>query len=124
MTNAWEQLSEIYLTYLLKGDKIGCSNLAIQQISSKKLSITDFYENVIKPALYKVGLLWEMNEIGVATEHLATAITEGVLNDIYSISEHKTLVDRKVVVACTENELHQVGITGVPTVRLSEPFSL
>jgi len=110
MTNSWDRLSKDYLACLLQGDKSECSNIALTQIGDKHLTVTDFYEAVIKPALYQVGLLWERNEISVATEHLATAITEGVLNDIYSISDHQSYINKKVVVACTENELHQVGI--------------
>lgn len=38
----------------------------------------------MKPALYELGRLWEQNKISVATEHLATAITEEILNGFYT----------------------------------------
>lgn len=41
------------------------------------------YETIIKKALYEVGELWEYNKISVATEHLASAIVEGILNEFY-----------------------------------------
>jgi methanogenic corrinoid protein MtbC1 len=50
-----------------------------------------------------------MNQISVATEHLATANTEMLFGTIYeqiSFPEHR---NRKVVVSCTPNEYHQIG---------------
>lgn len=57
-----------------------------------------------------MGLLWENNKISVAKEHLATAITEGILNELYGGLEVLEKQNKKVVLTCVENELHQVGI--------------
>jgi methanogenic corrinoid protein MtbC1 len=79
-------------------------------------SIKDLYEEVFKAALYEVGRLWETNKITVATEHMATAITEGILNELFDEIIPKKKLNKKVVVACVENEQHQVGIKMVADV--------
>lgn len=98
-----------YLQHVLVGDKTNCLNIAKHYLS-KNHSLTELYEEVIKEALYDVGRLWESNKISVATEHLATAITEGILNDLYYDNNFKVDQNRRVVLACVENEQHQVGI--------------
>ncbi len=101
--------SNSLLDKLINGRRKESSHLAHTFLSENK-TITELYEEVIKPALYKVGILWEKNKISVATEHMATAITEGILNELYDSIYNGKNNDHRVVVACVENELHQVGI--------------
>lgn len=104
-----------YLEDLLKGNRKQCSTL-VKDFLSQNPSITDVYENVLKVALYNVGLLWEKNKISVATEHMATAITEGILNELFEQIIPEKKYQKKVIVACVENENHQVGIKMVADV--------
>ena len=101
--------SRSLLNSLIKGKRKESSDLA-HKFLSENHSITDLYEEVMKPALYEVGELWEKNKISVATEHMATAISEGILNELYDTIYNSELANKRVVVACVENELHQVGI--------------
>ncbi|MCG8549760.1 MAG: cobalamin-dependent protein, partial [Desulfobacterales bacterium] len=60
---------------------------------------------------YEVGRLWELNKISVAREHLATAITESLLNLAYPKlfeREHEG-TGKSVVISCAANEYHQIG---------------
>ena len=104
-----DKITNEFLQGLLKGDRVKCSALAHQYLHENH-SIKELYENVFKTALYEVGKLWENNKITVATEHMATAITEGILNELFEqiISSERT--NKKVVLACVEGEKHQVGI--------------
>jgi len=137
MRNQTLNTHETYLTNLLAGNRQMCSSIAKQYLSEDH-SIKELYENVFKVALYEVGLLWENNKISVATEHLATAITEGILNELYGALELQEKQNKKVVLTCVENELHQVGVkmvadvfemngwdshflgTGIPTTELAK----
>ena len=58
-----------------------------------------------------MGELWETNRISVAKEHLATAITEGLLNLTYPrLFERTSNQSRKTsVISCAANEFHQIG---------------
>lgn len=107
--------SDEYLTNLLLGNRRECSAI-VHRFLNKNDSINDLYEKVIKEALYKVGKLWEQNKISVAAEHLATAITEGILNELFEQIISDKRLNKKVVLTCVDNEKHQVGIKMVADV--------
>lgn len=109
MDNTPTPTVQLFLDNLLKGDRLACSDITRQYLKEGH-SIKELYENVFKLALYEVGRLWETNKITVATEHLATAITEGILNELFEQIVSGKRFNRKVVVACVEKEQHQVGI--------------
>ena len=104
-----ELIVQDYLQNLLKGNRNKCSAIAHQYLEQNP-SIKDLYEEVFKVSLYEVGRLWETNQITVATEHMATAVTEGILNELFEQIVPKKKFNKKVVVTCVENEKHQVGI--------------
>ena len=98
-----------FLSALLSGKRSRCSELANNYLNEGS-SIKELYEVIIKKALYEVGELWEYNKISVATEHLASAIVEGLLNELYSRIISGNRIKKTVIVSCVENEYHQVGI--------------
>lgn len=100
---------DAYLENLLTGNRQACSNV-YQDYLSENPSIQSLYEEVFKPSLYRVGELWEQNKIGVAAEHLATAITERMMNELYDRVLASSSCSKKIVLTCVENEHHQVGI--------------
>ncbi len=101
--------SKTFLEMLLEGNRSGCLAFA-RNYMSQRGSIKDLYENILKSSLYEVGELWEKNKITVATEHMASAIVEHVLNEFYYDIAFGEKHNQKVVVACVENEYHQIGI--------------
>jgi len=98
-----------FLNYLINGNHTLSSQFAHNYLINNS-SILNIYENIFKKALYEIGILWELNKISVATEHLASAIIETILNEFYSKIVSKNKLNKTVVVACTENEFHQIGI--------------
>ena len=98
-----------FLQNLIKGNRVNCSVIAHHYLK-KNPSIQDLYEEVFRVSLYKLGRLWETNQITVATEHLATAIIEGILNELFEQIISDKRHNKKVVLTCVENEQHQVGI--------------
>jgi methanogenic corrinoid protein MtbC1 len=104
-----EDFAKGFLENLLMGNRAECSALAHEYLAQNP-SIKDLYEKVFKVALYEVGKLWENNKITVATEHMATAITEGILNELFEQIISSERNNKKVVLACVEGEKHQVGI--------------
>lgn len=94
---------------LLLGNRIKGSAI-MRQFIDQKVPLPELYESIIKKSLYQVGELWEFNKITVADEHMATAVTESLLNDFYQMIISNIRTGNKVVVACVENEMHQVGI--------------
>lgn len=97
-----------YLGLLIAGNRSQCLNIVEQYITAQ-LPIRVLYEQLFQRSLYEVGEMWEYNKISVATEHLATAVTEGLMNHIFPSIISKARAKKKVVVASVEDELHQVG---------------
>lgn len=98
-----------FLHLLLSGNRLKCSELANNYLNNG-VSIKILYETILKKALYEVGELWEYNKISVATEHLASAIVERILNELYIQIISSVKINKTVIVACVENEFHQIGI--------------
>ncbi len=99
---------DTYLEHLLTGNRNGCGDI-VSQLLEEGVPIRTLYVELLQRALYKVGDLWEQNRISVAREHLATAITEFLLNLIYPKIFSSDHCDRSAVVACVANEHHQMG---------------
>jgi len=98
-----------FLHSLITGNKLKCTEI-ISNLLSSNVTIEDIFEIHIKKALYDIGEMWECGKIGVATEHLATAIVDTLLNELYSKVISNNKVNKTVVAACVENERHQIGI--------------
>ncbi len=98
-----------FLHALIHGNRLKSYEFVNQYLQDDK-TIKELYEDYIKETLYRVGELWEHNKISVATEHLATAITESILNSLFEKVVSDDRVGKTAIVACVENEFHQVGI--------------
>lgn len=103
-------LYQDFFDALIKGDRKKSNEILSKKIE-ENTSIEDIYEKVIKNALYKIGELWEIGEVSVATEHMASAIVESELNRIFdSVTTSNKEKNKTAVLACVEKEYHQIGI--------------
>lgn len=68
------------------------------------------YLEVLGPALREVGSRWQLGQISVAQEHLATAIVTSLMATVAPRLAEPPPVDRRAVLACTDGELHDVGL--------------
>lgn len=103
-----EKTNNIFLEALLTGNRVKGSEI-VKEAYNNGHSVEDIYENLIRSSLYEVGRLWETGKISVATEHLASAIVEGLLIEMYHNILSLNTKEKKVVVSCMENEFHQIG---------------
>ena len=97
-----------YLSSLLVGDRTACAHV-VNQALSQGTTIRRVHLDLFQASLYEVGECWATNQISVATEHLATAVTEGLLNELYPRLLSPKRVGKTVLVAGLQPELHQVG---------------
>jgi methanogenic corrinoid protein MtbC1 len=97
-----------YLDALLAGDRRRCHE-EFEVWLAAGTDLRSLYQDLIQHSLYDVGALWEHGRVSVATEHLATAITESLLNLIYPRLFSQPRIGRSAVVSCTANEYHQIG---------------
>lgn len=103
-----EALYKPFLETLISGNKQSGSTY-IHKLLQQNMPFIQVYEQVIKQALYHIGELWERNKITVAEEHLATSISEAIMNELFAEIISTARRSKKVLVGCVEQEEHQVG---------------
>jgi methanogenic corrinoid protein MtbC1 len=97
-----------FLESLLKGDQKSFNDLSNSYIKSKN-DLESYYADIVTPVMYAVGGLWELGEISVAEEHLASAIVSRVLATHYQYMEYSFERKGKVVICSSANEYHEIG---------------
>jgi methylmalonyl-CoA mutase cobalamin-binding domain/chain len=68
------------------------------------------YLNVFQPVQYEIGRLWQLNQISVAQEHYATAVTQLVMSQLYPRIFSTERSGRTLVATCVGDELHEIGV--------------
>jgi methanogenic corrinoid protein MtbC1 len=102
-------LTDAYLAATLEGDAAEAMRLALEQGVSAGISPAELELRMILPAQREVGRLWQENRISVAQEHLATSISQLVMARLYAHLPRPAPNGRRIVVACVEGELHDLG---------------
>lgn len=102
------QLVQAFTKSILAGDVHSLMELHSSSIHSKIDNFT-FYEKIIKPSMYRIGDLWEKNQITVADEHLATATLKYLLATVFT---HQEALENhpKALLFCIEGEHHSLGL--------------
>jgi methylmalonyl-CoA mutase cobalamin-binding domain/chain len=72
-------------------------------------SFDQLCEEIVRPALYRIGEMWESGEITVADEHVASAISDAILACIGPFSSAHLEGRHRVLVCCSDGELHAIG---------------
>ena len=72
------ELGRAYAAAVLAGDEVAAEQV-IRDAIAAKLTTAEIDDEIIAPALWLVGELWERGEISVGDEHLATEISIRVL---------------------------------------------
>lgn len=99
-----------YVNGLVHGDKNACYEW-VQNLRKNGLPLKSFYKDLFYPSMVYVGELWMKNEITVAQEHVATAITQHLMSTLYSdiLLNASKIKKGKIIMACPEKELHELG---------------
>lgn len=114
------QISTVYRRFL---DALRTGNrayaLRVSQLAlATGIDVRSLYLDVFQPAMYEIGRLWELNQLSVAQEHLATAITRSIMAQIHALATTRltmlrmfmSALKRTVITTCVSNELHDLGI--------------
>ena len=104
----WQDTYNQFLQYLLAGEHIKADKLSKETIDTRS-NAQEFFEYVIKNALYEVGKLWETGKVSIAEEHMASSIASRVLSNIYMDFLGDISVKEKIVVTAIANEFHEIG---------------
>jgi MerR family transcriptional regulator, light-induced transcriptional regulator len=100
---------DAYLAALRTGDRRAAFGVARKALDSG-VDVRDLYMQVFQPAMHEVGNLWESNQITVAEEHLATAITQSLMAQVYNDASPRAPHGHSLVATAIGGELHELGI--------------
>jgi methanogenic corrinoid protein MtbC1 len=104
------ELGRAYASAVLSGDEIAAEQ-AIRDAIDVDLSTAEIDDEIIAPALWLVGELWERGEITVADEHLATEISIRVLalqREAQRVARARP--ERRVMLATPAGERHSIAL--------------
>ena len=97
-----------FLHALLLGERQAALGIAREALRVAPQA-TDVYVEVFQRSLEEIGRRWQLNRITVAQEHMATAIVQFVLAQLYSSLVRSGPSRGVALVTGVEGELHQVG---------------
>lgn len=72
-------------------------------------SIFVFVEKLITPLMYKIGKMWQLNEINIAKEHLATSFVDDVVMELLRESINISKNTRVALISTIGDETHNLG---------------
>ena len=97
----------MFLQAILSGQRAAAVQVAREALRAGT-PLQSLYLDVFQPALYEVGARWEANQLTVAQEHVATAITQFVMAQIYQ-PPRQDITRGTVLLTGVEGELHNIG---------------
>lgn len=103
-----EDLRTRYLAAQLRGDRREALRVVLDEGLAHGLAPDEISDGVVRAAQREIGRLWQSNLIGIADEHMATAISHLVLAQLYERTPHASPNGKRILVACIEGELHEL----------------
>jgi methanogenic corrinoid protein MtbC1 len=102
--------AEDFLQALRSGDR-RTANAIVDRVIDRGEALQDLYLEIVQPAMREVGRLWQLNEMTVAEEHLATAITQAAMGRAFErVYQWRDSRTPSLVAACVADERHQMGL--------------
>lgn len=108
--NPHGQLATSYLYALLMGKQANARNVVMKALEANEIGVEDVYMDVIQPVQYEIGRLWMMQEITVAEEHFATAVSQSIMSQMYDRIFSAPRTDHMLVATSVSGNLHEMGI--------------
>ncbi|MBY0242468.1 MAG: cobalamin-dependent protein [Burkholderiaceae bacterium] len=108
MPLAWAE-SAAFESALLAGDRHRARSLFEGSLDEGH-SLVDVELHLIQPALYAIGKKWQTNQVTVAQEHLATAISQSLMMQGLVQAPVFASNGKKILLACVESNHHALGL--------------
>jgi methanogenic corrinoid protein MtbC1 len=102
------QVSRVLTRALLQGQREAALGVVLETLNSGT-PVLDIYVELLQASQREIGRLWESNRITVAQEHMATAITQYVMAQLYPKTPRPQSLKGAMVMTGVEGEYHQVG---------------
>ncbi|MCX6169325.1 MAG: cobalamin-dependent protein [Ignavibacteriales bacterium] len=97
-----------YLNTLLDGDKAQCTQI-VQRLIQNNVSIKEIYMELFQRSMYRIGQMWEKEKCFISDEHVATNITEGLIELVSTSFANDDKIGKLVLITCIDKEFHDLG---------------
>ena len=94
---------------------------------SRLLGLTDFYDKLLNPVMYRIGDLWQKGQLDVATEHASTNTALGlvkIINERITARTKEPSSRYKAVICTPDGELHGLACNMIESLLLSKGFKV
>ncbi|MGI2327575.1 cobalamin B12-binding domain-containing protein [Planococcus sp. YIM B11945] len=99
-----EELADVFLS----GDDHHALSIVRTYLTTH--SRNELFHHLLTPAMYRIGQLWQENEISVADEHLGTAVCDFVISATDERSQLEKEAAGKAMIMGFEGEDHYLGL--------------
>lgn len=106
--NPHVDLARQFLVAVLEGRRAECERLVLNACD-RGLSVSEVHRFVIAAAQAELGRMWQVGDVHVAEEHLASRIVEDVLTALRSRMPKTDDAARRVLVASVRGNMHEIG---------------
>ncbi|HEY6885584.1 MAG TPA: cobalamin-dependent protein [Nitrososphaeraceae archaeon] len=96
---------------------------------SRLFGLTEFYDKLLKPVMYRIGDLWQKGQLDVATEHASTNTAIGLIKIINERITARTRPQEsssqyKAVICTPDGELHGLACNMIESLLLNNGFKV
>jgi methanogenic corrinoid protein MtbC1 len=96
---------------------------------SRLFGLTEFYDKLLKPVMYRIGDLWQKGQLDVATEHASTNTAISLIKIINEritarIRSQDSSCQYKAVICTPDGELHGLACNMIESLLLSRGFKV
>jgi methanogenic corrinoid protein MtbC1 len=120
----YQELFDELLFYLLNGEKSKFYDLIQKNLNIFDNNIFLFIQELINPLMYRVGQMWQLNELSVAKEHLASSLIDEVVNYYIKDNFLEDVNKLKAITSTVGDESHNLGIKIVGKFLESNDFNV
>lgn len=97
-----------YLDSLLKGDKKQCTQI-VSSLVENNVPLKEIFVHLFQRSMYRIGQMWEKERCSIADEHIATKITESLIEITTSRFLNNNKTDKLAIITCIDKEFHELG---------------
>ena len=97
-----------YFNSLIDGNKKNCKTI-VAELLNKNTDLKEIYTDIFQKSLYRIGKLWEEDQLSVAKEHECTKIVESLMNYCFERVHDYSTNGHNALVSCIDKEYHEVG---------------
>jgi MerR family transcriptional regulator, light-induced transcriptional regulator len=99
---------------------------------SRLFGLTEFYDKLLKPTMYRIGDLWQKGQLDVATEHASTntaialikIIIERIITAKNKMIQKSSSSQYKAVICTPDCELHGLACNMIESLLLKKGFKV